>query len=140
MARIWHLGGSRWVQNTHTGCGNHLPTSIKKSTFFLKNVCLVKYVQAITVVWSENGFRKYDHMFTCIGKSPLPKWPYGMWEEITFSGYILMLLEKRYPKNQSQRWISHFSSYLVIDLFSAKQRTSEYFYYSDITNTSIISI
>ena len=39
----------------------------------LENVCLVKHVQAIFVVWSENGFRKNDHMFTCVGKSPLPK-------------------------------------------------------------------
>ena len=29
----------------------------------------------------------------------LPKWPYGTWEEITFPGNILMLLEQRYQQH-----------------------------------------
>ena len=40
---------------------------------FLKNVCLVKCFQAICFMWSANGFRKNDHMLTCIGKFPLPQ-------------------------------------------------------------------
>ena len=45
---------------------------------FLKNVCFVNYCQTVIVIWSANGLRKHDSMFTCIGKSPLPKLPYGM--------------------------------------------------------------
>ena len=69
-----------------------------KKHLFL-NMYIVTYFQAVCFIWPENGFRKHDHMFTCTGKSPLPKWPYGMWEEITFPGELLILLEKRYQQN-----------------------------------------
>ena len=38
-------------------------------------------------------------LFTCIGKSPLPTRAYGMCEDITCPGSIVMLLEKRYQQN-----------------------------------------
>ena len=40
---------------------------------FYKNVCLATHVQAIFLSWSENDFRKHDHILTCIGNTPLSK-------------------------------------------------------------------
>ena len=36
---------------------------------FLKKMCLVKHVQAVFLIWSGNGFRTNNHMFTCISQS-----------------------------------------------------------------------
>ena len=83
---------------------------------FLEDVFSVKYVQPIFVIWSEHGFCKSRHIVTCIGQTPLPKWPYGMWEEITCSGQIIILLEKCYHNNPSG-WFSNVLSYLVIEFF-----------------------
>ena len=109
---IWELGGSRWVQNTPTGCGNHFHTSRHISG---KNVFGVIYI----LIFEKNGFCKNHRFFTCVGQSATTKltvWTVGSYHDF---GEKTRFLGKTLP-NKSQRWISHFSSYFIIDSFLCK--------------------
>ena len=41
----WPFGGSRWVQNTPTGCGNNSPT--RQAPFWYKEVCFFFWVSTL---------------------------------------------------------------------------------------------
>ena len=64
-------------------------------------------------------FCKIHTFLYVLNKVVLSNWPYGSWDHITNSENKLIWLEERYQKT-SQRWILHFSSYLIINWFLCK--------------------
>ena len=119
---IWHLGGSRWVQNTHTGCGNNLPTS--RNIF---DKCVFSEIFPgcnCYLAWKRFPYkRSYLYMYRQIPTTKKTVW-------YVRRDYVFRVnshcVGETLP-TKSQRWIFHFPSYLVIELFH-RRCFNDYFF------------